>query len=373
MINTPFYDPEKSYEENYKDGPFGAFSDGLTTQAEKIVENKGEPQASFTKSFGGPQYDFFGYKVFLPFGIPAGPLINGKFVESALNKGFDIVVYKTVRSRVYPSHEWPNILAVELENDLTPDIANGKLKATRIFKEPLSITNSFGVPSADPEFWQKDIRDVLKNVKKGQIVVGAFQGTKTKDGDTESFIDDFRVCASFLKETGVKVMEVNLSCPNEGTNNLLCYDTEKSVRVLKVIKDEIKDIPLVIKIGYFKDELALRDFVEKVGNIVQGISAINTISAEIVDENGFQALPGAGRLRSGVCGYGIKWAGLEMVGKLKKLREELGYKYTIIGVGGVSNADDFFEYRNAGADIVMSATGAMWNPYLAKEIKEKLL
>ena len=61
-----------------------------------------------------------------------------------------------------------------------------------------------------------------------------------------------------------------------------------------------------------------------------------------------------------------------MVRRLKKLREEFGYSYTIIGVGGVMNAEDFFEYREAGADIVMSATGAMWNPYLAKEIKERL-
>ncbi|MEI8269995.1 MAG: dihydroorotate oxidase [bacterium] len=355
MLNLPFYDPEKSYEKNFKEGPFGFFSNG------EIIKIEGEPK-----------YNFFGYKVNSPFGIPAGPLINGNFAKSALEKGFDIVVYKTVRSRIYPCHSWPNILAVDVLGDLTLDLSNGKLKTTRIFKEPLSITNSFGVPSADPEFWQKDIKELLKNTLEGQIVVGAFQGTKTNNGDTESFINDFCICANFLKETGVKVMEVNLSCPNEGTNNLLCYDTEKSVRVLKAIKDEIKDIPLIIKIGYFKDDIALHDFVEKVGNIIQGISAINTISAEIVDEEGFQALPGIGRVKSGVCGHSIKWAGLEMVGKLKKLREELNYSYTIIGVGGVSTADDFFKYRNAGADIVMSATGAMWNPFLAKEIKEKL-
>jgi tRNA-dihydrouridine synthase len=31
---------------------------------------------------------------------------------------------------------------------------------------------------------------------------------------------------------------------------------------------------------------------------------------------------------------------------------------------------DYFDYRQAGADVVMSATGAMWNPYLAQEIKQ---
>ena len=101
-------------------------------------------------------------------------------------------------------------------------------------------------------------------------------------------------------------------------------------------------------------------------------NSINKLRAEIVNENGRQALPGEGRLRSGVCGHAIKWAGLDMVKRLKLLREEFGYTYTIIGVGGVMTPDDFTEYRNAGADIVMSATGAMWNPYLARDIKERL-
>jgi dihydroorotate dehydrogenase len=355
MQNIPFYDPKKSYEENFKNGPFGDFLNG------EILENVGEPQ-----------YDFFGHKVFLPFGIPAGPLINGNFTKSALKKGFDIVVYKTVRSRKYPSHSWPNVLPIELKGDLTLEIAKGKLKTKNNYEEPLSITNSFGVPSSDVEFWQEDIKNVLKNIKKGQILVGAFQGTKTGDGNVENYINDFCVCARILKEIGVKVLEVNLSCPNEGTNNLLCYDAEKSVKVVSAIKNEIKEIPLVIKIGYFEDENLLKDFVEKIGNIVQGISAINTISAEIVDENGNQALPGEGRSRSGVCGSAIKWAGLEMVKRLKNLRDEFGYKYTILGVGGVFTPEDFMEYRDAGADVVMSATGAMWNPHLAEEIKKRL-
>lgn len=356
MLHLPFYDPEKSYEDNFKEGPFGVFAD------KEIFKNEGEPK-----------YDFFGHKVYSPFGIPAGPLINGKFVQSAFDKGFDIVIYKTVRSRRYLAHPWPNVLAVEVEGDLTLEIANKKLKATNKYKEPLSITNSFGVPSADPEFWQKDIKEVLQNMEEGQILVGAFQGTKVGDGNIENYVNDFCLCTRLLKEAGVKVMEVNLSCPNEGTSNLLCYDTEQSVKVLQEIKKEIKDIPLIIKIGYFKDDITLHNFVKKVGNIIEGISAINTISAEIVGEKGNQALPGEGRLRSGVCGSGIKWAGLEMVERLKKLRDEFGYKYTIIGVGGVSTLEDFIEYRNAGADIVMSATGAMWNPYLAQEIKKSLL
>ena len=359
MLLEPFYDPEKSYEENFKAGPFGAFADGKVSR--------------MPLDTNGPKYNFLGFKVNSPFGIPAGPLINGKFVQAALDKGFDICVYKTVRSAKYPCHPWPNVLSVKVDGDLTEDLARNKLIANHEYSQPLSITNSFGVPSFDPEFWQKDLAKVVENTRPGQIVVGSFQGTKKEGQNTEEFINDFRTTAQLLRNTGVKVIEVNFSCPNEGTANLLCYDTKRSVKVARAIKEVVGEIPLIIKIAYFKDNEALRNFVKEIGKIVQGISAINTISAEIVDEKGEQALLGEGRLRSGVCGHAIKWAGIDMVKKLKKIREELGYSYTIIGVGGVVNADDFFEYRNAGADIVMSATGAMWNPYLGREIKEGLL
>ena len=354
-MSIPFYNPEKSYEENLKWGPFGAFGDG------EILF----PRASLA-------YDFFGIKVNSPFGIPAGPLINGNFCKAALDKGFDIVTYKTVRSTQYPCHPWPNVLAVKIDGDLTIEKANQKLIADKNYNEILSITNSFGVPSFAPEFWQKDLSEVLKYIKEGQVVVGAFQGTKREGQSVEDYINDYRITAQMLLDTGVKVIEVNLSCPNEGTNNLLCYDSDRSVKVVEAIKEIIGGIPLIIKIGYFTDIEALRNFVKKIGNIVQGISAINTIAAEVVDENGNQALPGEGRLRSGVCGHAIKWAGLEMVERLKKLREEFNYSFKIIGVGGVTTPEDFLEYRNAGADIVMSATGAMWNPYLAREIKKKI-
>src|ERR1700722_16412803 len=99
---TPFYDPLKTYEENYTEGPFGAFADG------KIIEQTCEPH-----------YAYHGQKVFLPFGIPAGPLLNSKYVKAAFEKGFDICVYKTVRNDFYQTHPFPNILSVHVDGDLT--------------------------------------------------------------------------------------------------------------------------------------------------------------------------------------------------------------------------------------------------------------
>jgi dihydroorotate dehydrogenase (NAD+) catalytic subunit len=353
MLHLPFYDPEKSYEENFNQGPFGVFADGQTYG-----------------QFGKSTVEFLGQKVYTPFGIAAGPLINGKFVASALDHGFDLATYKTVRSRKYPCHPWPNIVPVMVKNDLTLKQAEAGLVASAEFTEPLSITNSFGVPSFNPDFWQADLSESVKKALPGQVVIGSFQGTPT-GGNVEDYIKDFSITAKLVKEAGAKILEVNLSCPNEGTAHLLCFDIERTRLIVEAIKNEIGNTPLIIKIAYFKEENILESLIKAVGKIADGIAAINTIPAAIYSATGAQALPGEGRLKSGVCGSGIRWAGLEMVARLKLLREKNNLSYTIIGVGGVMKAQDYFEYRSVGANAVMCATGAMWNPYLAQEIKKE--
>jgi len=356
-LHAPFYNPLISYEENLEKGPFGAFAD--------------DEEYQFTTA---PQHDFLGFKVHQPFGIAAGPLINGKFVTAAFDKGFSLAVYKTVRTAKYPCHPWPNVLPVNTPEKLTAEIGAEGITTKPNYTAPLSITNSFGVPSADPKFWQEDLRKCVLKAKNGQVVIGGFQGTVPTESQnsTKGYIDDFVQAAQLTLETGVPILEANLSCPNEGTGNLLCFDTNRTVEILKNIRQAIGTTPLIIKTAYFSDDKQLTDFVEKVAPYIDAISAINTIPAKVYTDanNHNPALPGDSRLISGICGDSIRWAGLAMTSKLAKIREAKGLNYKIIGVGGVNTPRHYKLYLQAGADAVMCATGAMWNPYLAQEIAE---
>jgi dihydroorotate dehydrogenase (NAD+) catalytic subunit len=350
-MQTPFYDPAKTYEDNYKNGPFGIFShDG------SIVRNR------------APQYDLFGHKIFTPFGIPAGPLLNAKFVKAAFSKGFDVCVYKTVRTREYKCHAWPNILSVHSKGRIEPG-SDDPLLADSRYTARITITNSFGVPSMSPEIWQPDMRSAIESAGPGQVMVGSFQGTTDGSGDIHKYIQDFVLAAKMVKETGAKILEANLSCPNEGTSHMLCFDTERTALIVEAIRKGIGSTPLILKLAYFDNDEQLEKLVRSVGHNIDGLSAVNTISMKIVNRYGKQALPGQGRERSGVCGHGIRWTGLSMVKRLKLIREKLGMNFKIIGVGGVASVSDFNKYLETGADVVMSATGAMWNPLLAYEIE----
>jgi dihydroorotate dehydrogenase len=355
MLHTPFYDPTKSYEENYQKGPYGAFADG------KIYEQKGDPLINFLHQ-----------KLYVPFGIPAGPLLNSNFCKAAFEKGFDICVYKTVRSDSFPCHPFPNVLGIHLEGDLTLQKLQDAIVADRTYAQPLSITNSFGVPSKKPEVWQEDVKKAISYAGKGQVLIVSFMGTVREHQTQQEFINDYILAAKQAVETGAKILEVNLSCPNIGNEGLVCYNLTVTEKICKGIRKVISDTPLILKVGYYDHNEDLQKLVEITHEYANSIAAINTLQATIIDNKGNQALPGKNRLRSGVCGHAIRWAGLDMVKRLREIREKGNYSFSIEGVGGVTVAEDYFDYKKAGADSVMSATGTMWNPFLAQEIKKQL-
>ncbi|TPF97796.1 diguanylate cyclase [Bifidobacterium sp. UTCIF-39] len=388
----PFYDVDRTYEDNYRFGPFGAFAEVLggdaktgvsDDQVKRAVESGAGANVSAAgacedgEDQGTPAESFFGVPVDLPFGIPAGPLLNERYTTGAFRMGFDLAVYKTVRSRAWGCNPFPNVLAVHptaSDGILSPGSAecDEGVLADHEFETPISISNSFGVPSQDPDVWQPDMQRAMERACRGQLLVPSFQGSRVDGMTAEQYVADHAVTARLVLETGAKVMEMNTSCPNEGHNRLLCHAPDQVSTICEAVKNTIGDVPLIVKLAYLPsdDDLEYMVRVTAGRGLVQGFATINTISAKLVDANGNQALPGAGRDRSGVCGAAIKPSGLDMVRRLAGLRERLGLDFGIVGVGGVTEPADYFEYRAAGADAVMSATGAMWNPDLAQRIKQ---
>ncbi len=355
-MQAAFYDPTISYEKNYTKGPPILFQD------------KKPKKRTIAKT-----HSFLGFDVNLPFGIPPGPLLNSAYIKAAFEFGFDVSTYKTIRSDEFPCHSFPNVLYVDTPKELHPEktprlIATDSTKKT---KETFSITNSFGVPSKKVADWQKDVKKALSYAGKGQLMILSFMGTVKENQIPQEFIDDFVLAAKLSVQTGAKVIEANLSCPNIGNEGLVCYNLDTTEQVCKAIRKNIGNTPLILKVGYYKNQKDLEKLAEIAERYGQAIAAINTLQIEVVDKNGNQALPGKNRLRSGVCGASIKWAGLEMVSKLNTIRQKQNYTYSLVGIGGVMTPKDYFEYRNAGADLVQSATGAMWNPYLAYDIGQQ--
>lgn len=352
-IEGSVYNPSVTYVENNADGPYGLFADGKRI-----------------RYLGNPQYALLGYSLYSPLGIPAGPLANGESVRAALDHGFAAATYKTVRTQEHACHPYPNVLGLRHEGVLTTEVSDHGLTAIPIIdgRYPKNITNSFGVPSTNPDIWQPDMKAAADHARRGQLVIGSFQGTPKGDGNVEAFVEDYARAAQLVAETGVQVIEANLSCPNEGSASVVCYDLPTTIKIAEAIKNSVGDVPVILKIAYFPDQEQLDRLVAHVGNVIDGFTAINTMSARIIDEAGGQAFPGHGRERSGVSGELIRPFARDMITRLAAAREKYGMNYEIIATGGIIVAEDVDGHLALGADFCNAAAGVLHNPRLGYDV-----
>lgn len=353
-----FFDPDKTFEDNLMNGPF--FDDIEAYQNQ-----------------GSPKYEFLGYKLYSPFGIAAGSLPTSRHTNAAFKLGYDAVVYKTQRAHDFPSNPFPNIIPLEVEGDLTTERLKSPITIAKSYPDDVSkitITNSFGVPSSDPSLWTNDLPKAIAGADRGQLLIMSVVGTIREGFSNEDYYEDFALSAKYAKDAGAQVVEINLSCPNVASEGVICYSVDAVTDICRRVRAVLGETKLIIKVGYYtlEQQGILEKVVERTAPYIDAISAINTLQATIVDEDGNQALPGPGRLKAGVCGSAIRWAGLDMVHRLDNLRKTKGYNYQIIGVGGVTSAKDFHAYRKAGADLVQAVTAPMWHPGLAREVKDSL-
>ena len=347
--HPPIYDIHKTYLDNLKNGPFfdGPLPERTLPPKEKWI-------------------DFLGYSVASPLGVPAGPLLSSRWVALAGRLGFDIPIYKTIRSEEHLAHPLPNMVYVDTHGII--DVHHPQQLATLVSSpsshlEELAVTNSFGMPSMSRSFLEKDIALANASLQAGQVMVVSVVGTVRSNC---TFLEDFIAAARLAKESGAKIIEANFSCPNVDKSSGCLYMSPKTVEEVggSLVK-AIAPIPLIIKVGTFASPEQMRDVFQAAAKSgIRAISGINTVSMSVVDGQGHPAL-GAHRLTSGICGGPIRQVALEFVKEAARINHRDKLDLTIIGVGGITLPEHFHQFFANGAHVAMSATGMMWDPYLA--------
>lgn len=344
----PIYDIERSYAENAAEGPF--FEGELPKRVWPPKER---------------WFDFLGTPIASQLGVAAGPLLNSRWVGLAAQLGYDLLTYKTIRSHASAGHPLPNMLYVETEGPLRPDQFDSTLltaKEQPADLESLAVTNSFGMPSKSPDFLREDIPRAYSLLSEGQALIISIVGTPGR-GD---FLTDFLETAQIAKEAGATHIEANFSCPNVTSGEGELYTSPKEFfRFAKALVDAIAPIPLIVKMGALLDPLLLKEIAVGAARAgVRALAGINTVRMQVVNRQGGAAL-GQGRLYSGVCGAPIRAVGLEFIRLAHEVIQSERLDLTLIGVGGIVRPEEVDLYLEAGADFAQTATGMIWDPYLA--------
>lgn len=346
----PLYEIKRSWKENLENGP--VFS-------EQIPKRLFSPKNQWTS--------FMGIPVASPIGVPAGPLLSSEWTTLAANLGFDVVTYKTVRSQQHPGHPLPNVIFVN--EDRTREGFAKPLKEEPTQFSKISITNSFGMPSMPPEFLYKDIRKAKESLEEGQLLIVSVVGTP---GCGVDLADDFIRAADIAKQGGAQIIEANFSCPNVASKegSLFC-DADSSYKIASRLVKAIAPVPLLVKVGYYADHALLAQVLKSLAKAgVDGVCGINSVPMQVQNEDGTSPL-GNGREKSGICGDLIRAKALDFIRQAREVidKEKLGLE--LAGCGGIMLPEHFDQFLASGASVVMSATGMMWDPYLAMRWHER--
>ncbi len=353
-VSSPLYDIHKTFEENFSNPSFPSIKPPTRVWPDRAQ-----------------WISLLGYSLASKIGAAACAATTGKGIALLAQLGFDVLTYKTVRHQAYPTHPLPNIVHLECEklfdySDLKEVLLNQD-KPEKI-SDKVAISNSFGNGCLEPIVVMQDIAFAKNSLEAGQVLIVSVYG----EGDSlSSMSQDFAASALMAKEAGADVIELNFSCPNlMKPGEPLYWSIEYVSQITACVAKCIGDIPILLKLGLFPEhESPLKLLVSAARAGASGISAINSISMRVLNKSHQPAF--GKRIYSGVSGYPIRQLALQCVKKLTEINQREKLNLVILGMGGITLPKHFNEFFNVGADIALSATGMMWNPYLAAQFHQQ--
>lgn len=178
-------------------------------------------------------------------------------------------------------------------------------------------------------------------------------------------VEDFAfTCEKLDKEEQVGWLEVNVSCPNvHGGGMAFGTNAETAASVVSAVKKVTKK-PVIIKLSpNVTDIVTIAKACEAAG--ADGISLINTLLGMRIDLK--TRKPVVANKMGGFSGPAIFPVAIRMVYQVAN-----AVKVPVVGMGGVSSAEDVIEMMLAGATAVEVGAANLVDPMASKKIIEDL-
>lgn len=235
----------------------------------------------------------------------------------------------------------------------TPDKRFGN-ELPRVAETPMGMLNAIGLqnPGVDvilekelPWLAQYDV-EILANV------AGACE---------EDYVE---VVKKLNDNPIVKAFELNISCPNVKHGGIgLGTKPELAAKVTKMVKAVAKK-PVYVKLSpNVTDIVEIAKAVEAAG--ADGLVLINTLLGMRLDLK--TGKPVLANVTGGLSGPAIKPVAIRMVYQVSQ-----AVNIPVIGVGGISSAEDVLEFLYAGASAVQVGMMNFVDPYICPKIIEDL-
>jgi len=220
----------------------------------------------------------------------------------------------------------------------------------RLFETEGGILNSIGLQNPGLDVFVNEKMPFLRTLDTCVIV--NFFGNSDKD-----YIE----LAERLNEVpGISGLEMNVSCPNMSRGGIVfCTDPRMTYELVRDVK-KATALPLVVKLSpNVTDITAMAKSVEDAG--ADAVSLVNTFRAMAI--NIHSRKPELANVFGGLSGPAIKPIALRMVWEVSQ-----AIKIPVIGIGGITKAEDALEFVLAGASAVQVGTANLVRPATGMEV-----
>ena len=225
----------------------------------------------------------------------------------------------------------------------------------RIAECPMGMLNSVGLQNPGVKVVVEEELPALKKIFHKPLVanISGFS------------LEEFSILAEEMdKVENVGLLEVNISCPNVHNGGMAFGTDAKNVaEVCKRVKEKTEK-PVYMKLSpNVTDITEMAKAAEAAG--ADGISLINTLLGMRIDIK--RRRPVLANKVGGYSGPAIFPIALRMVYQVRK-----AVQIPIIGMGGISSAEDVLEMMMAGASAVEIGAENLVHPYICRDILENL-
>ena len=165
-----------------------------------------------------------------------------------------------------------------------------------------------------------------------------------------------------LAEEPVDMLEINISCPNVKEGGIAFGQDPKAVEAItRAVKDKARQ-PVIMKLSPNVTDITDMARAAEAGG-ADALSLINTLTGMKIDI--YRQSFALANKTGGMSGPAVKPVAVRMVYQTAQ-----AVSIPIIGMGGISTAEDAIEFILAGATAVSVGTANFFNPYATVEIVE---
>ena len=172
--------------------------------------------------------------------------------------------------------------------------------------------------------------------------------------------EDYCEVVERLGNEPVDLLEINVSCPNVKEGGIAFGQDPKALEAItKEVKKYAKQ-PIIMKLSPNVTDITETAKAAEAGG-ADILSLINTLTGMKIDI--YKKTFALANKTGGMSGPAVKPVAVRMVYQVAQ-----AVKLPIIGMGGISTAEDALEFILAGASAVSVGTANFFNPYAAEEV-----